>query len=137
MKPYTKKFIQLFLLAAALLFLLSPFMIDLERFDKGKIADLTLRGLARALDRYQQDVGRYPETLAELLENRAGDAAWKGPYLKRKELPRDPWGNAYRYEPVEEGAAFRLSSLGADGRTGGSGEAADREWKETGGNKVP
>ena len=45
-------------------------------------------------------------------------------YVKR--LPKDPWGNAYRYAaPGRNGAAFEIYSYGADGREGGTGQDAD------------
>jgi general secretion pathway protein G len=45
-------------------------------------------------------------------------------YVKR--LPKDPWGNPYRYAaPGRNGAAFEIYSYGADGREGGEGQNAD------------
>jgi general secretion pathway protein G len=45
-------------------------------------------------------------------------------YVKR--LPKDPWGNAYRYQaPGRDGRAFDIMSYGADGREGGEGKDAD------------
>ena len=47
-----------------------------------------------------------------------------GNYVRR--LPNDPWGNAYLYAaPAPDGRSFLISSLGADGREGGSGEDED------------
>ena len=53
-------------------------------------------------------------------------ANWRGPYL-RKDVPNDPWGRPYIYRfPGERNAAnYDLSSLGRDGRPGGTGEDAD------------
>ena len=43
-----------------------------------------------------------------------------------RRLPSDPWGNPYHYvAPAPDGQPYRISSLGADGREGGSGEDAD------------
>ena len=43
-----------------------------------------------------------------------------------KRLPKDPWGNPYRYAaPGANGQPFTISTLGADGREGGDGENAD------------
>ena len=44
-----------------------------------------------------------------------------------KKIPLDPWGNEYQYSvPGENNTkSFDLSSLGADGQTGGDGEDAD------------
>ena len=47
-----------------------------------------------------------------------------GRYLQ--ELPRDPWGNEYRYlVPGSHGGAYDLYSLGADGEPGGEGTDVD------------
>ena len=55
---------------------------------------------------------------------------WDGPYLT-KELPRDPWGNEYRYRaPGPNNLPFEILSLGSDGAEGGEGDAADIvSWK--------
>jgi general secretion pathway protein G len=43
-----------------------------------------------------------------------------------KRLPKDPWGNPYRYAaPGRDGRAFDVYSYGADGREGGEGQDAD------------
>ncbi len=45
-------------------------------------------------------------------------------YVKR--LPKDPWGNDYRYaSPGRDGRQFEIYSYGADGREGGEGQDAD------------
>jgi general secretion pathway protein G len=47
-----------------------------------------------------------------------------GRYVRR--LPHDPWGNSYTYvAPGPDGDPFRIASLGADGREGGSGQDED------------
>ena len=43
--------------------------------------------------------------------------------MKRGELPDDPWGNPYEYR-YSDGVP-EIMSIGADGRSGGSGEDAD------------
>ncbi|MDB5667140.1 MAG: ral secretion pathway protein, partial [Alphaproteobacteria bacterium] len=43
-----------------------------------------------------------------------------------RRLPNDPWGTPYVYvSPGANGAPYRIASLGADKREGGSGENAD------------
>lgn len=44
-------------------------------------------------------------------------------YLQR--LPMDPWGNPYQYMSPGQRGDYDLYSLGADGRPGGEGVAAD------------
>ena len=50
----------------------------------------------------------------------------EGGYLKKKELPKDPWGRDYIYRsPGDHGNDYEIMSLGADGRDGGEGVNAD------------
>ena len=56
--------------------------------------------------------------------NFSGAISWQeGGYVKGKTVPKDPWGNDFRY--VAQGRRFTLTSLGADGKEGGSGLDAD------------
>ena len=52
---------------------------------------------------------------------------WRGPYLKARELPKDPWGNVYQYiSPGKINSSwYDLLSFGKDGQSGGEGDAAD------------
>lgn len=76
-----------------------------------------------ALDMYELDSGRYPSTsqgLKALIEKPTGSpvpANWNGSYLKKKRIPKDPWGNDYVYAApgVHNNEEYDLSSLGADG----------------------
>ncbi len=76
-----------------------------------------------ALDLYESDNGRYPSTqqgLQALLEAPSSTPIpnnWNGPYLKRKKLPKDPWGNDYVYvSPGNHNKEdYDLSSRGPDG----------------------
>lgn len=61
--------------------------------------------LMSALDLYIVDMKVYPDTevgLNALLEDPSTDeeekSKWDGPYIKKSEIPKDPWGNAYQYE---------------------------------------
>ncbi len=79
--------------------------------------------LATALDLYELECGRYPTTdqgLAALLEKPSATPVpsnWNGPYLKKKKIPVDPWGNPYHYVSpgVQNKEDFDLSSFGPDG----------------------
>lgn len=86
-----------------------------------------LDALGKAIDQYRLDVGRFPSTeegLAALIVRPANLTKWDGPYLS-KNVPPDPWGNAYLYQSPGEHGDYDLLSLGKDGRPGGDGEAAD------------
>ncbi len=99
---------------------------------KDATAKSQIEMLGSALDAYRLDNGRYPTTeqgLEALWEEPTTDPRpnnWKGPYL-RKQVPKDPWGNAYVYTSPGEAHTwgFDLLSYGADGVVGGEGEDAD------------
>ena len=78
--------------------------------------------LGQALDLYRLEKHKYP-TSDEGLE------AIKS-YLK-KNVPKDPWGNAYIYEaPGKENRGYDLISLGGDNAEGGEGTDTDIvSWK--------
>ena len=93
------------------------------------VAKSQIEALAKALDTYRLDVGRYPSTeqgLGALLVAPAdATGRWNGPYLSKK-VPQDPWGHAYVYRRSgDQSAGFELLSYGRDGQPGGSGDAAD------------
>jgi general secretion pathway protein G len=77
--------------------------------------------LSSALDLFEMDNGKYPTTeqgLSALLTSpfTGEEGKWKGPYLKKKKVPLDPWGRGYLYNsPGDHNANYDLSSLGSDG----------------------
>lgn len=91
-------------------------------------AKLQMNELGVALDLFKLDVGRYPadnEGLTALLQSSPSVTGWRGPYLKRDALLKDPWGRAYVYSFRRETGGYRLVSLGGDGGAGGEGDNAD------------
>ena len=94
---------------------------------KSSTAKLQIDEFGAALDMYKLEVGRYPNTqegLQALSEAPSGATNWNGPYLKKKTVPKDPWGNAYVY--TKEGTrSFKIVSYGADGAPGGDEVNAD------------
>ncbi|MBY0439990.1 MAG: type II secretion system major pseudopilin GspG [Burkholderiales bacterium] len=92
-----------------------------------KAARAQIESLAKALDQYRLDVGRYPTTeqgLAALNARPGNEPKWDGPYLS-KALPQDPWGRPYQYRSPGEQGEFDLFSFGRDGQPGGTDDAAD------------
>jgi general secretion pathway protein G len=81
-------------------------------------AEAAINGtFASALDMYELDHGRYPDSLNMLWNQPAsGDKKWRGPYVKKK-APLDPWKNEYQYQhPGQHNTDdFDLFSLGPDG----------------------
>lgn len=91
-------------------------------------ARLQIGNFKAALDLYSIDVGGYPTTeqgLQALVAAPEGAGRWSGPYLSASTVPDDPWGRPYGYRSPGEHGAYDLSSLGADGSEGGSGDDAD------------
>ena len=105
---------------------------------KSVTAQAQISMLGSALDAYRLDNGRYPTTeqgLAALWQQPSvapRPSNWRGPYL-RQPPPADPWGATFVYRAPGERTptGFDLSSMGADGAPGGTGDAADvTSWKQ-------
>lgn len=116
---------------ALLAALVGPRVLGYLGQSRVKTARIQISAYQTALELYHLDLGRYPAQAEglEALSTRptggaAGAEAWNGPYLT-KSVAADPWGNPYRYETTPDGAGYRLSSLGADGKEGGEGDNAD------------
>ena len=84
--------------------------------------------LMQSLQRYRLDNQRYPSAeqgLQALVARPTAGVAppnWK-PYLEK--LPNDPWGNPYQLSNPGLHGEIDVFSMGADGKAGGEGEAAD------------
>jgi general secretion pathway protein G len=108
--------------------LVGPQVIKYLSGAKSDTARLQIEQLGGALDMYRLEVGQYPSTdqgLQALVERPSGVERWNGPYLKKKQVPKDPWGYDYVYRSPGEHGAYDLYSLGADHAEGGDGENRD------------
>ena len=95
---------------------------------KGDAAKIEIGQIGQALDLYKLEIGKYPTTqegLQALITAPSGTDRWNGPYWKNKAIPKDPWGNEYRYTAPGQHGPFDIVSLGADGREGGEGADKD------------
>jgi general secretion pathway protein G len=108
---------------AMLAAVVAPRVMNALGSSKARTARIQVEELGAALDLYRLDVGRYPSSLEALVQDVS--PGWNGPYLKKKRLPADPWGNPYHYRFPGEHGDYDLFSLGADGRPGGEGEDGD------------
>jgi general secretion pathway protein G len=98
------------------------------------VARAQIENFGKALDQYRIDVGSYPNTnqgLQALVVKPDGADKWQGPYFA-KSVSTDPWGRAYLYKSPGDHGDYDLSSLGADGQPGGSGENVDISSWESG-----
>ncbi len=107
-------------------------IVVVKRVEEARYAKAVsdIESIGNALDQFYLHTGRYPSTdegLEALRIKPQSDASgWNGPYVK-KSIPADPWGREYIYEcPGNNNAdSYDLSSMGHDGREGGSGADAD------------
>ena len=108
--------------------LVGPKVVNYLSRGKSDTAKLQVEQLAAALDLFLLDVGRYPtedEGIAALVNGKDSIGNWRGPYLRKNEVPKDPWGNEFHYSFPGQYGDYDLFSLGSDNAEGGEGESAD------------
>jgi general secretion pathway protein G len=113
---------------ALLAALVGPRVLGYIGSSKVKTAKIQIESISAALQLYRIDMGRYPSTsegLRALIDRSANAASWNGPYLVKRQLPRDPWGHEYQYRSPGQNGDFDIISLGADNQPGGTGENSD------------
>ena len=102
-------------------------------------ARLQIETLENALKLFYLDNGFYPSTdqglqaLVKKPETGRRVRKWReGGYLEKGRVPKDPWGNDFRYlSPGVHNRDFDLWSPGADGEDGGEGKDRDvTNWDE-------
>lgn len=113
--------------------LVGPQVLKYVGESKTKTARIQIEDLGAALDLYHLEIGSYPSSqqgLQALVEKPPGVDVWKGPYLKKQLVPKDPWGRDYQYRSPGEHGRYDLFSLGADNVEGGEDENEDIvSWK--------
>jgi general secretion pathway protein G len=106
--------------------LVGPRLFGRVAHSKQATAKAQIELLGAGLDQYRLDIGAYPNTSqgVDALQKNPGVQNWNGPYLK-KSVPKDPWGNLYKYRAPGQHGEYDLWSEGADGSPGGDGENTD------------
>ena len=90
---------------------------------KSKSAAIQIRDFEQALELYKLDVGRFPregDGLQALVRQPSGAKGWNGPYLKKDQVPDDPWGNSYEYRV--SGSTIEIISGATDATVGTEGD---------------
>jgi general secretion pathway protein G len=104
------------------------------RTDDARIgaAKQDIASIMGALKLYRLDNGRYPSTeqgLRALIEKPTTEPVpsnWKqGGYLERNSVPKDQWGNEYKYLNPGVRGEIDVFSFARDGQSGGEGPDAD------------
>ena len=132
LKIYNKGFTLLELLIVLVIIgllaaLVGPKLIHRVGEAKQKTSKVQIEMLGTSLDTFRLDTGKYPgedQGLEALITN-SDIKNWKGPYLKKKFVPKDPWGNDYLYKYDSESKVFEIISYGGDATEGGKGDDAD------------
>jgi general secretion pathway protein G len=113
--------------------LVGPQVMKFLGSSKTKTAKLQIEDLSATLDLYRLETGRYPtndEGLDALVKKPGNALNWNGPYLKKGDVPKDPWGFEYQYKFPGERGGVDIWTLGADNREGGEGENVDvKSWE--------
>lgn len=132
LKRYNKGFTLLELLIVLIIIgllaaLVGPKLIHRVGEAKQKTGKVQIEMISTTLDTFRLDTGKYPdeEQGLEALITNSDIKNWKGPYLKKKFVPKDPWGNDYIYKYDSESKEFEVISYGADATEGGEGDDAD------------
>ena len=108
--------------------LVGPQVLRYTGSAKSDTAKLQIEELGAGLDLFHLEVGRYPTTeegLKALVAQPTGVSTWHGPYLKKKTIPKDPWGNDYHYRSPGEQSVYDLYTFGSDNMEGGEGNDKD------------
>ena len=79
-------------------------------------AKASIENISLALDIYEVDNGSYPQSLQSLI-TKGSELNWRGPYLKKGEIPLDPWGKEFSYSAKDNG--YDIKSYGPNGADGG------------------
>jgi len=77
-------------------------------------------GIKSALGQYEIDMGSYPRSFQDLIQQPGNANNWHGPYMDPPKLPIDPWGFPYVYifpGKVNQNS-YDLYSVGPDGKEG-------------------
>jgi len=90
----------------------------MSRFERSKeeIAKAQIEMLSSSVMSFKLDMNRYPANLEELIQSK--EPKWRGPYLSKNMVPKDPWDRPYGYKAPGEHGVFDLYSLGPDGTIG-------------------
>lgn len=103
--------------------LVAPNLIGRYERSKEEIAKAQVEMLSSGVLSFKLDVDRFPKSLDELVKST--EPKWRGPYLSKQTIPKDPWGQDYQYKTPGDHGPFDLYSLGPSGKLD---EKSPRNW---------
>jgi general secretion pathway protein G len=78
-------------------------------------ARASIGAIGTAIDLYETDNGKLPDSLQNLM-TKGSEPNWNGPYLRKAESLKDPWGNEFQF--TKQGNVYTVASAGPDGSFG-------------------
>ncbi len=84
-------------------------------------ATADIEAILRVAEAIYTESGRYPESIEDMID--AKDPEGRSYSATLDEYPKDPWGNEYVYEILDDGPV--VTCYGADGEPGGEKDNAD------------
>jgi general secretion pathway protein G len=111
-------------------------VLNMQQNANRDLALTQINTLRQACTQFRLNNGRFPATLDDLVILPAGKSQnqWRGPYLEAKgsgqpQVPVDPWGNPYTYQPDDANQRVVIGSAGADGQQGTADDIPDAMGK--------
>ncbi len=98
-----------------------PAYMNYAKRAKLETTKANLKVLRDATDNYYLQIGKYPESLQDLVKKPSDPEAasnWLGSFLRKKEVPKDAWKRPFVYQ-LTPGAEepYELYSKGEDGKS--------------------
>jgi general secretion pathway protein G len=78
-------------------------------------AKASIGAIGTAIDLYETDNGKLPESLNNLM-TKGSEPNWNGPYIRKAEGLKDPWGVEYQF--TKQGNVYTVAAAGPDGSFG-------------------
>jgi general secretion pathway protein G len=94
--------------------LVAPNLIGRYERSREEIGKAQVEMLSSGILSFKLDMNRYPTSFEELVKST--DPKWRGPYLSKQTIPKDPWGQDYQYKTPGDHGPYDVYSLGASGK---------------------
>lgn len=100
--------------------LVGPALNNIYKNQQKRATEASLKGIQKSIQIYKDRVLKLPESLKDLIKKPRDEQAakrWEGPYVEGDEVPKDSWGEDFKYK-VTPGAAkpYELFSYGPNGK---------------------
>ncbi|RME59412.1 MAG: prepilin-type N-terminal cleavage/methylation domain-containing protein [Candidatus Dadabacteria bacterium] len=93
---------------------------------KANITNLKIKELGAQIELFRQNYNRLPQSLEDLTKCTQVTGPNCVPILEEdSDLLKDGWGNPFIYTLENSGRTYKIQSLGADGKPGGTGVNSD------------